>query len=333
MLQRDLLTIYDWLSSSFVEQTQARSDLQKRVTEIIRRLALREDQIRKLPDNYEDAIRAHVFPTTYDSADPKRTFLPADLFDPKGSWVCLGEEHGRPVASDHLEFFEGRSIFIVFFQVPGGREKTLDYLAKLRNVPKTWGPNPDVLPYFRDGQADLAGLVPYPEPPQFPIGTRVALVRQMVLIDSNGNPVRTQLTESVQMRVYRAIHFDLGGTGTHSQDFFEFRMSRERLLSEQAGGLRAVAPGEKEFAFFRAHGNDVFESEGEKPESEEGIVLLTCSSCHEFAGIHSFISYSRHRFGAGTGTPPKLIESKPDREAAVQIGWIVQHHKLAFASQ
>jgi len=332
LFQRDLLAVYGWLSLPLDEQTQGRSELQKRVAEIIRRLALSEDQVRELPDNYEDAIRAHVFPTTYDPADPQRPFLPADLFDPKGPWVCLGEQQGRPVASDHLEFFDGRSIFLVFFQVPGGRKKTLEYLAKLRDVPKTWGPNPDLLPYLRDGQADAAGLVPYPEPPQFPIGTRVALVRQIVLISSSGNPMRTHLTESVQMRVYRAIHFDLGGTGTHSQDFFEFRVSREGLLSGQAGGLRAIVPGEKEFAFFRAHGNDVFESEGEKPESEEGIVLLTCSSCHEFAGMHSFISYSRHRFGAGIGTPPKLIESNPDREAGVQIGWIVQHHKLAVAS-
>jgi hypothetical protein len=333
LFQRDLLAIYDWLSLPRDEQTEGRSDLQKRVTEIIRRLALSKDQVRKLPDNYEDAVRAHVFSTTYDSADPQHSFLPADLFDPKGSWVCLGEQQGRPVASDHLEFFDGRSIFLVFFQVPGGRKKTLDYLAKLRDVPKTWGANPDLLPYLREGQADLAGLVPYPEPPQFPIGTRMALVRQIVLIDSDGNPRRTNLTESVQIRVYRAIHFDLGGTGTHSQDFFEFRISREGLLSGHAGGLRAIVPGEKEFPFFRAHGNDVFESEGEKPESEEGIVLLTCSSCHEFAGIHSFISYSRHRFGAGVGTPPKLIESNPDREAAVQIGWIVQQHKLVLASQ
>ena len=331
--QRDLLAIYDWLSSPNDEQTQDRSQLQKRITEIIRRLALSEDQVRKLPNNYEDAVRAHAFPTTYDPADPQHPFLPADLFDPKGSWVCLGEQQGRPVASDHLEFFNGRSIFLVFFQVPGGRGKTLEYLAKLRDIPKTWGANPDLLPYLREGQADLAGLVPYPEPPQFPIGTRMALVRQIVLIDSDGNPTRTKLTESVQIRVYRAIHFDLGGTGTHSQDFFEFRVSREGLFSGHAGGLRDIAPGEKEFAFFRAHGNDVFEGEGEKPESEEGIVLLTCSSCHEFAGIHSFISYSRHRFGAGVGTPPKLIESNPDREAAVQIGWIVQHHKLVLPHQ
>ena len=292
-----------------------------------------KDQIRKLPDNYEDAIRAHVFPTTYDPADSQRPFLPADLFDPKGPWVCLGEQQGRSVASDHLEFFGGRSIFLVFFQVPGGRGKTVDYLAKLRDVPKTWGANPDLLPYLRDGQTDAAGLVPYPEPPQFPIGTRMALVRQVVLIDRDGNPTRTNLTESVQMRVYRAIHFDLGGTGAPSQDFFEFRISREGLFSGHAGGLRAIAPGEKELAVFHTHGTDVFESERAKSEIEGGVVLLRCSGCHEYAGIHSFISYSRHRFGAGIGMPPKLIESNPDREAAVQTAWIVQHHKLALPPQ
>lgn len=333
LFQRDLLAVNDWLSLPNDEQAQGRSELQKRIAQVIRRVALTEDQIRKLPDNYADAVRAQVFPRNDDPADPQRPFLPADLFDPKGPWVALGEQHRRPVASDHLEFFNGRSIFLVFFQVPGGRVKTLEYLAKLRTIPKTWGPNPDMLPFLRDGQADLAGLVPYPEPPQFPIGTRMALVRQMVLISSGGDPMRTHLTESVQMRVYRAIRFDLGGTGTHSQDFFEFRISREGLLSGQGGGLRAIAAGEKEFAFFRADGNDVFESEGEKPESQEGITLLTCSGCHEFAGTRSFISYSRHRFGAGIGTPPKLIESNPDREAAVQTAWFVQHHRLALSPQ
>ena len=211
--------------------------------------------------------------------------------------------------------------------------KTLKYMAKLRNIPKTWGPNPDLLPFLQPGQSDLSPLVPYPEPPQFPIGTRMALVRQAVLIGSNGRPMRTQLTESVQMRVYRAIHFDLGGTGAHSQDFFEFRLSREVLFSGHDGGLRAVTAGEKEFPFFRSEGIDMFERENETPDSWEGVVLLSCSACHETAGMHSFLSYSRERFGAGTGLPPKLIQSNPAREGAVELRWIVQHHNPAIANQ
>src|ERR1039457_2456186 len=50
--QRDLLAVNDWLSMPSDEGVQSRSEFQKRVTEVIRRLALTEDQIRKLPDNY-----------------------------------------------------------------------------------------------------------------------------------------------------------------------------------------------------------------------------------------------------------------------------------------
>ena len=314
LFQRDLLAVYEWLSAPSDEQGSGRSALEQRIAEIITRLALTSDEIGKLPDNYTDAIRSDVFPTEYDPANPKEPFLPGEIFDSEGPWVCLSEQHGRPVASDHLEFFRGRSVFLVFFQVPGGKSKTLEYLEKLRNIPTGWGPND----------------VPYPEPPQFPIGTRMALVRQLVLISDKGLPAATHLTESVQIRVYRAIHFDLGGTGARSQDFSEFTLSRERLFSGRSGGLRAIAHGEREFAFFRSHGNDVFEMD-DAPTSLEGIVLQSCSSCHEAAGMHSFLSYSRERFGPHDVPPPKLIASTPSIETAVQIQWIKRHGSLAFA--
>jgi hypothetical protein len=190
----------------------------------------------------------------------------------------------------------------------------LEYLAKLRDIPKTWGQNQDNAP-----------LSPYPEPPQFPAGTKVALLRQVVLLNNAGQWVRTNLTESLQIRVYRAIHFDLGGTGAHSQDFFEFRISREKLFSGSAGGLRAVEQGEKEFPFFRSHGFDMFEDEKQRPEVWAGDVLRSCSSCHEAAGMHSFLSFSRERFGPYDVPPPKLIPSDPVQESGVQIRWTQQH--------
>jgi len=326
VFQRDLLAVHVWLSERSDEQGLGRAELQQRIAEVIRRLALTSAEISKLPDNYNDAIKTHVFPIAYDPANAKEPFLPADIFDSEGPWVCLGEQHGRPVASDHLEFFRGRSVFLVFFQVPGGRSKTLEYLEKLRDIPKGWGPNEE-----RPHPAGFPPvLVPYPEPPQFPIGTRMALVRQLVLINDKGLAAATHLTESVQIRVYRAIHFDLGGTGARSQDFTEFTLSRERLFSGQSGGLRAIAHGEREFAFFRSHGNDVFEMDDD-PTTFEGIVLQGCSSCHEAAGMHSFLSYSRERFGPNDVPPPKLIASTPSLESATQIQWIKQHRSLKFA--
>lgn len=161
-------------------------------------------------------------------------------------------------------------------------------------------------------------------PPQFPIGTRMALVRQLVLIDDHGRLTATHLTESVQIRVYRAIHFDLAGTGAHSQDFAEFSLSRKKLFSGQSGGLRAIAEGDREFSVFHSHGIDAFEMM-ENPESDQGIELQSCSSCHEAAGIHSFLSYSRERFGPADVPPPKLIGSTPARESSTQIQWIERH--------
>jgi len=328
VFQRDLLGVYEWLAALSDEQGPPHPELQKRIAEVIRRLALTANEIGKLPDNYNDAILSHAFPVAYDAANANEPFLPADLFDPTGPWVCLGEEHGRPVASRHLEFFRGRSVFLVFFQVPGGRPKTLGYLDQLRNIPKDWGPNEE-RPH-PGGSPPV--LVPYPEPPQFPIGTRMALVRQMVLIDANGHPIATHLTESLQLRVYRAIHFDLGGTGTHSQDFFEFTLSRERLFSGQAGGLGAIGQGEKEFAFFLSHGIDPFEQE-EAPEGFGGTVLKSCSACHEAAGMHSFLSYSRERFGPFDVPPPKLIASTPSLETATQTQWIERHRSLRLKEE
>src|ERR1700746_1519637 len=141
VFQRDLLGVYEWLAALSDEQGPPHPELQKRIAEVIRRLALTANEIGKLPDNYNDAVLSHAFPVAYDAANANEPFLPADLFDPMGPWVCLGEDHGRPVASRHLEFFRGRSVFLVFFQVPGGRSKTLEYLEQLRNIPKGWGPN------------------------------------------------------------------------------------------------------------------------------------------------------------------------------------------------
>jgi hypothetical protein len=322
VFQRDLLAVHESLSHSTDEAVSGRSELLERSALVIRKLALSPDEIRKLPDNYSDAVRARGFALDYDPSNPREPFLPSDLFDPNGLWVCLGEEHGRPVASDHLESFGGRSIFLVFLQVPGGRTKTLEYLGQLRNIPKTWGPNPDVPP--------PAELVPYPEPPQFPVGTRMALVRQVVLIDDRGEPMATHLTESVQIRVYRAIHYDLGGTGSHSQDFFAITLNRKKLFSGESGGLRAIHQDEREFMTFHAHGIDPFEFELD-PESWRGMALQTCSNCHDAAGIHSFLSFSRGKFGPTDVPPPKLIVSTPSRETSLQIERIERRGILAFA--
>src|SRR5207245_8742035 len=76
VFQRDLLAVYYWLSLASDEQAASRSALQNRVAEVIHRLALTEDQIGKLPDNYDDAIRAQVFPPQIRSRRSEAPILP-----------------------------------------------------------------------------------------------------------------------------------------------------------------------------------------------------------------------------------------------------------------
>jgi hypothetical protein len=319
-MQRDLIAIYNWLADSDTEAKSNPTQLQDKVHEIIGRLALTSDEIQALPNNYQEAVKSRAFPAVNDPQNPSDAYFPPDIFDPSGPWVCLSEQRGQVAASEHLIFFDGRSVFLVFLDLPGGHRETLAYLEKLRTIPTHWGEDPE----FPGGV-----MVPSPKPPQFPPGTRMALVRQAVLVDNNGKLASTHLTESVQIRVYRAIRpfSDENVFKDPPQGVFELRVDRQALFSGSLGGIRAVTAGEKDFGFFNIYrGPDEFE-DGNNPEAAgQGVILMQCAACHSSAGIHSFLSYSRERFRiADDLPPPKLVESTPARETEVEMKWI-RHH-------
>ena len=320
IMQRDLWAVYDWVSMQKQDHADAALKLLKPLGEIVRRLALTEQQIRALPDNYQAAVRARGFPSGADAEHRDAAFLP-DLFNPDGPWVCLGQQQEMPVASVHLEFFQGRSVFLVFLRLPEGRSETLHYLQELRKTPSRWVPYPGF-------PQDSAPRLRYPQPPQFPVGTSVALVRQMVLMSDQGEFVPTHLTESVQLRVYRAIdpdprrNFMNSGRFREQQDVFEFRLERRKLLAGESG-LRAVGANEKEFPTFMTHGIDDFESA--KPPQEAAI--FRCQACHYDSGVQSFISHSRMHF-IPPPQPPDLVESKPEQEAVRDAKWRPAHPEL-----
>jgi hypothetical protein len=175
-------------------------------------------------------------------------------------------------------------------RLPGGRDATLAYIERLRSSGK-----PPLLGDF----LNLALL-------QFPVGTHVALVRQLIVVDSTGKMVPTKLTESVQLRVYHAITPGtrymnyINGPSSHDQDFFEFRMSRPELFAGRNGGLVGVGPTETEFATFNTHGMDAFDPGSSLDEKK--IILKRCGGCHSDSGIHSVQSRTRWMAQpAGTG--------------------------------
>jgi hypothetical protein len=185
VLQRDLWMVHDWSEASSRSgerwdvvrkepapvDAAAHRELRRKLAAALRHLALKDEQIRALPDACAAAARAWPGAAGEKPGDP---FLPADLLDPKGPWVVLSDRSGGPLARAHLEFFGGRAIFLVLLKLPGGRKSTEDYVSRLGG-----------------------------EPPECPAGTQVALVRQMLLLDERGGIVPSSLLEAVQIRVLR----------------------------------------------------------------------------------------------------------------------------------
>lgn len=321
LMQRDLWAVHDWLTMPGQRDPERRRALSKPLAEIIRRLALKEDEIAALPDNFHAAILAGKYPQSYDAANPAAPFLP-DLFQPDGPWVCVGQQQDQPIAAVHLQFFQGRSAFLVFLRLPGGRKETVAYLEKLRSIPSRRKPVPMLPGGSPEGIRD-------PEPPQFPPGTQVALVRQMVVVSDQGRPVPTRITESVELRTYHSI--PLSGSERYaagSQDFVEFTLNRQAFFEGKDGGLRAVRQNERRPSTFASHGWDQFEAPISRNGEVGGLVLRSCFSCHQGAGVHSFASFSHEQFPPMTEAPTVLVESTPAREAALTLQWRQKHRNL-----
>ena len=289
VLQRDLWAVFDWTAERSDGLPPEGQNLQVKLAQAIRRLALSAEEIRSLPDNYRDAVAAKTFAAHYDPVRPGAPFLPSDLFVPGGPWVPLSAVGGGPVAPGHVAGFYGRSVFLIFIRLPEGREATLAYLQKLSDFPRPW---------VRD-RRNTAEVRPNPELPQFPAGTQLALVRQMMLIDDRGSLTPTSLTEEVQVRVHRAIPVEIPeglrldrNEARAALDVCEFRLSRAKLFSGDAGGLRPVGRDEKEFPVFASHGIDLFDMSAGFGSLDLHLrpVLSSCSECHFGPGVHSVLS-------------------------------------------
>lgn len=101
-----------------------RQELQTRLAEVMRRLALTPEEIHSLPNNYERAVASGQFAKEYDPRHPDLPFLPPDLFDLLGGpWVALYAQgpSSEPVAARHVSTFS-RSSFVIFVRLPGGRK-------------------------------------------------------------------------------------------------------------------------------------------------------------------------------------------------------------------
>jgi len=309
LLQRNLWAVFDWSARRGDNHIGERRELQIRLARVLRRLALTGEEIKSLPDNYAQAIASGAFARAYDPENRERVFLPPDLLQAKGPWVCIRGD-SRPVAGDHVGTFSGRSRFLVFVRLPQGRTATVGYFRTLWNARETW----------TGSEVDNVRGELNPDLPQFPVGTQVALLRQMMLFDDAGRLVPAPVTESLQIRVYRTITsrrdhnnitIDWPAARTE-QDFYEIRLSQALLLAGQAGGLRAVGRSETEFPLFHTQGDDFFEVAAKqhttppaaRPEPGSRI-LFGCANCHSAPGINS-VQSRRHLL------KPNRVQLDPD---------------------
>jgi hypothetical protein len=291
MLQRDLWAVFDWSVKMSPGYEKEKQELQTRLAEVLGRLALSSEQIGLLPDNYAQAVASGQFAKEYDPDHRERAFLPPDLFEPQGPWVELeGPGKALPVAEQHDSFFSGRSSFLIFLRLPGGRKATYDYLKTLWDFPVS------KVPRF----SPLGEDSPDPNSPQLPAGTQVVLLRQMTLFDNQGKLVAAPITESVQTRVYRSVSpstspvVGIDQMIDHSgQDFYAIRLSRALLFANQAGGLKAALPNERDFTLFGGAGPDEGSPSHYIPLSGYHPVVKACVMCHREVGIQSFRTFRR----------------------------------------
>ena len=160
MLQRDLWAIFDWTTQASI-QSRDKTDLQLRLAKVMKRLALSPAEIKRLPNTFDQATGSRSFAPAYNPNHPEQSFLPPDLFDPKGPWLQLSGRGGDTIARAHTDAFSGRSVFMIFIRLPGGRDPTVAYMSKLSEFRDPW---------LRDPQGP-GGLRPNPGLPQFPAGT------------------------------------------------------------------------------------------------------------------------------------------------------------------
>ncbi len=270
LLQSQLWAVFDAVADPTGDYRGERSAIAWRAAELMQRLALNEAEITALPDNYAATIDAKRFPTGHDPENETEPFLPPDLLPVGRTWLAIADSSGfPPAAAVHAEAVQGRSVFYVLVRLPQGISQTRAYAHTLARFakPYAWEESYAQYPYAR------SAVRAAPDLPQFPAGTQVALVRRMLLPDSNGELRLTPIIQSIQIRVY--VTDPAADSKNSYQAAFQFLLSPKDLLAD-GSGLRPTDHRDARTLFER-----------------QSILDGACVNCHRASGIYSVLTYQQ----------------------------------------
>ena len=271
VMQRDLLTVFHWAVDrpNVSDAAPELHALIRALAKGIRRVALSEAEIDKLPDNYALAAAMPEVVQAFDPTAPK-AFLPGDLLADDGEWIAVRDaDEERSITPVHDQEFKSCAVFEVRMRHPQGRKAGLEYLAHLPGLPRIQGEGARTL----TGVTGQTAQAPPPVPEgEFPPGTAWALIRRSVLATPEGKPVISKLVDTIQVRVYR----DITKNGPAGQFVFEWEASPSLTLS--GAGFHLVQPQEQWLQRFPARNID-------RP-----IDTMLCLACHDRAGRESVLS-------------------------------------------
>lgn len=325
ILQHHLWCVFDWTTIPAGAVSDVKFDplesrispdelrqLQKTLASSIRKLAMTREEILSLPSPLQATVAASVYSTAVDENDAMKPFLPEDLLDSEESWVCINRPDYAVPATLHAEAVSFRSAFLIFLRLPGARQETINYFAKLNAFGKPWLPGKQKPAVNIPEHADLRGLELHanPQTPNFPAGTQVALVKQALLIDDSNELVLSPLIQSIQLRAYLNVSIDSRLNNPvigPSQAVAEFVLQPRQMM---AGGtpMRAVASREVRHTNTFEH-SDPFDNPRANNESFRPR-LRTCMGCHPGAGIDS-INSRKQLFQVSSLRPPRLTAGTP----------------------
>lgn len=310
LLQRMLWALFDNWANHFDpydrdqrEFAVERRELQVRLVKIMKSVALTEDEIHSLPDNYASEVAAKSYPVAYDPAHKEQPFFPASFYAGT-DWVNLEKGGYQQLAPVHMQALSGRSGFNVLISLSGGRDATLAYLKKLNDYQPKWVYDEAKSSHF----VNVGNAPPYlsADLPQVPLLTKFALVRRANLIDAEGNVIQSPITESVQIRVIRTELPENSSGG--EQSFFMFELDPSALIKDHLGfvALRSDQMGFD--GVFKSE--DLLERRDPRGSDSHGEFkrLQSCFACHSRAGIFSMNSYIQFFQDQRTLEPPTLVE-------------------------